>query len=104
MEGLEAGANPESQLATVRLRWENRNMSSQDDPKAKPRFENFGRKLDAEFGGAAEKLEREKEKVITYLNNEVVPAIRTHSTKALRVAAEQLSKLAEYMDKNRSSS
>jgi len=62
-------------------------MSSQDDPKAKPRFENFGRKLDAEFGGAAEKLEREKEKVITYLNNEVVPAIRTHSTKALRVAA-----------------
>ena len=42
-------------------------MSSQDDPKVKPRFENFGRKLDAEFG-------------------------------------EQLSKLAEYMDKNRSSS
>ncbi|MGB8131110.1 MAG: hypothetical protein WCG81_15070 [Candidatus Angelobacter sp.] len=79
-------------------------MSSQDDPKAKPRFENFGRKMDAEFGGAAEKLEREKDKVITYLNNEVVPAIRTHSTKALRVAAEQLSKLAEYMDKNRSSS
>ena len=52
-------------------------MNSQDDPKAKPRFEHFGRKLDAEFGGAAEKLEREKEKVITYLNNEVVPAIRT---------------------------
>jgi len=79
-------------------------MSSQDDPKTKPRFENFGRKLDTEFGEAAEKFEREKEKVITYLNNEVVPAIRTHSTKALRVAAEQLSKLAEYMDKNRSSS
>ncbi|HEY5028511.1 MAG TPA: hypothetical protein VIK39_08895 [Candidatus Angelobacter sp.] len=78
-------------------------MTEQDDPKAKPRFENFGRKLDAEFGDAAEKFEREKEKVITYLNNEVVPAIRTHSTKALRVASEQLNKLAEYMDKNRSS-
>jgi hypothetical protein len=78
-------------------------MSAQDDPKAKP-FEKFGRKLDAEFGDAAEKIEREKEKVITYLNNEVVPAIRTHSTKALRVAAEQLNKLAEFMDKNRSSS
>jgi len=75
-------------------------MSSQDDPKTKPRFENFGRKLDTEFGEAAEKFEREKEKVITYLNNEVVPAIRTHSTKALRIAAEQLSKLAEYMEKN----
>jgi hypothetical protein len=78
-------------------------MSSQDDPKAKTPFEDFGRKMDAEFGGAAEKFDREKEKVITYLNNEVVPAIRTHSTKALRVAAEQLSKLAEYMEKNRSS-
>ena len=59
--------------------------------------------MDAEFGGAAEKFDKEKEKVITYLNNEVVPAIRTHSTKALRVAAEQLSKLAEYMEKNHSS-
>ena len=77
-------------------------MSPQDDPKAKPRFENIGRKLDAEFGDAAEKFEREKEKVITYLNKEVVPAIRTHSTKALRVASEQLNKLAEYMEKNRS--
>jgi len=77
-------------------------MSPQDDSKTKAPFERMGRKLDANFGEAAEKLEREKEKVITYLNNEVVPAIRTHSTKALRVAAEQLNKLAEYMDKNRS--
>ena len=78
-------------------------MSSQDDPKAKTPFEDFGRKMDTEFSGAAEKFDREKEKVITYLNNEVVPAIRTHSSKALRVAAEQLSKLAEYMEKHRSS-
>lgn len=78
-------------------------MTSKDDPQAGPRFQDFGRKLDAEFGEAAEKFEREKEKVITYLNNEVVPAIRTHSTKALRVAAEQLNRLAEYMDKGRSS-
>ena len=78
-------------------------MTSQDDPQTGPRFQKFGRKLDAEFGEAAEKFEREKEKVITYLNNEVVPAIRTHSTKALRVAAEQLNRLAEYMDKRRSS-
>lgn len=78
-------------------------MTSQDDPQTGPRFKKFGRKLDAEFGEAAEKFEREKEKVITYLNNEVVPAIRTHSTKALRVAAEQLNRLAEYMDKSRSS-
>ena len=77
-------------------------MNQQDDPKTNAPFERFGRKLDAEFGEAAQKVDREAEKVIAYLNNEVVPAIRTHSTKALRVAAEQLSKLAEYMDKNRS--
>ncbi|HEY7403188.1 MAG TPA: hypothetical protein VIB39_06680 [Candidatus Angelobacter sp.] len=77
-------------------------MSQQDGPK-NAHFERFGRKLDAEFSEAAQKLDRESERVINYLNNEVVPAIRNHSTKALRVAADQLNKLAEYMDKNRSS-
>ena len=76
-------------------------MSTQNDSKKAP-FERIGRKLDAEFGEAAQKVEREGERVIAYLNNEVVPAIRNHSSKALRSAAEQLSKLAEYMDKNRS--
>jgi translation initiation factor 2 beta subunit (eIF-2beta)/eIF-5 len=76
-------------------------MSTQEDSR-NARFERMGRKLDKEFGEAAQKLEREKERVITYLNNEVVPAIRNHSSKALRVAAEQLSKLAEYMDQNTS--
>ena len=77
-------------------------MSSQDGPKTKAPFERIGRRLDAEFSGASQKLEHEKERVITYLNNEVVPAIRNHSSKALRAAAEQLSRLAEYMDQNRS--
>jgi hypothetical protein len=77
-------------------------MSQQDGPKNAP-FERIGRKLDAEFSEAAQKLDHESERVINYLNNEVVPAIRNHSTKALRVAADQLNKLAEYMDKNRSS-
>ena len=76
-------------------------MNSQDGPKKAP-FERVGRKLDAEFSEAAQKLERESERVIAYLNNEVVPAIRNHSSKALRMAADQLSRLAEYMDKNRS--
>ncbi|HEU4413173.1 MAG TPA: hypothetical protein VFT65_00215 [Candidatus Angelobacter sp.] len=77
-------------------------MTAQNDTKAKAPFERIGRKLDAEFGETAQKLEREKERVINYLNSEVVPAIRNHSSKAIRAAAEQLSKLAEYMDKNRS--
>ncbi|HJT53897.1 MAG TPA: hypothetical protein VN679_03820 [Candidatus Acidoferrales bacterium] len=78
-------------------------MDSEGDTKRKVSFERFGRKLDEEFGDAARKVEQESERVITYLNDEVVPAIRNHSSKALRVAAEKLRQLAEFMEKNRSS-
>ena len=70
--------------------------------KSKTSFADLGRKIDEGFGQAAEKLDQESEKVIAYLNDEVVPSIRTHSTKALRIAAEKLTRLAEYMDKERS--
>lgn len=79
-------------------------MDQQDATKSNDRFERFGRKLDAEFSEAAQKVDREKERVIAYLNNEVVPAIRNHSSKALRIAADQLNKLAEFMDKEKRSS
>ena len=36
---------------------------------------------------AAERLEKEIPEFIKYLNDEVVPAVRTHSTRALRVAS-----------------
>jgi hypothetical protein len=78
-------------------------MNSEGDTKRKVSFERFGRKLDEEFGDAARKVEQESERVISYLNDEVVPAIRNHSSKALRIAAEKLQKLAEFMDKSRSS-
>lgn len=64
----------------------------------KTRFEDFGRKIDRGLGEAAKKMEQEGEKFIAYFNDEVVPAIRSHSTKALRTAAEKLSQLATYMD------
>jgi len=63
-------------------------------PSDKTPFEDFGRKLDR----GARKVEEEGEKFIAYFNNEVVPAIRTNSSKALRVAAEKLSQLANYME------
>ena len=47
---------------------------------------------------AAERLEKEGEEFIRYLNSDVVPAVRTQSTKALRLAAEKLARLADYMD------
>jgi hypothetical protein len=71
-------------------------MTSDTNQKPKSAFENIGR----DIGEAARKLEHESEKVISYLNNEVVPAIRTNSSKVLRVASDKLSKLAEYMEQH----
>jgi hypothetical protein len=47
---------------------------------------------------AAERLEKEIPEFIKYLNNEVVPAVRTHSTKAVRVASQKLAEFADYME------
>ena len=47
---------------------------------------------------AVDRVERELKQVIVYLNDEVVPTVRQESTKALRLASEQLAKLADYMD------
>lgn len=59
------------------------------------KFEDFGRKVDQKVTEAMPRLEEEVQKVIAYLNNEVVPDIRHNSLKALRAASEQLSKLAD---------
>ncbi|MBS1853397.1 MAG: hypothetical protein JST79_21055 [Acidobacteria bacterium] len=58
----------------------------------------FNRKVEE----AAERLERESQEFIRYLNDEVVPAVRQHSTKALRIAAEKLSAFADYMEQQQS--
>lgn len=68
----------------------------------KTSFEDFGRKVNNEIGQATQKMEQEGEKLIAYLNNEVVPAIRGNSSKALRVAAEKLSQLANFMEQKHS--
>lgn len=56
----------------------------------------FNRKVE----DAAQRVERETTEFVKYLNDEVVPAVRQHSTKALRIASEKLARLAEYLDKN----
>jgi hypothetical protein len=48
---------------------------------------------------AATRFDRESEKLIAYINDEVVPAVREHSSRGLRVAAEKLAQFADYMDK-----
>ena len=47
---------------------------------------------------AATRAEEEVRRVVTYINDEVVPEIRVNGSHALRAAAEQLQKLAQRMD------
>jgi vacuolar-type H+-ATPase subunit H len=46
-------------------------------------------------------LEKETAEMVKYLNDEIVPEARQHSTKALRLASEKLARLAEYMESHR---
>jgi hypothetical protein len=70
---------------------------------SKRKVEDAGARVNKSIADIAERLEKESAELITYLNSEVVPAIRSHSTKALRVAAEKLSKFADYMDEQKRS-
>jgi hypothetical protein len=49
----------------------------------------------------AVRVEEELRRVVTYINDQVVPEIRINGTEALRAAAEQLQKLAQRMDDRR---
>jgi hypothetical protein len=48
-------------------------------------------------------LEKETAELVTYLNDEVVPAVRTHSSKALRKASGKLAEFADFLEKQKSS-
>ena len=52
----------------------------------------------------AETMEKETAELIAYLNDEVVPAVRSHSSKAVRTAAGKLSKFADFLESHRKSS
>ena len=47
---------------------------------------------------AAQRLEKETAEFVKYLNDEVIPAVRQHSTKALRIASQKLNWLADFME------
>jgi len=63
-------------------------------------FNQAGARMNKAVGETTERLEKEAAEFIKYLNDEVVPAVRQHSTKALRTAAEKLTELANYMEKH----
>jgi F0F1-type ATP synthase membrane subunit b/b' len=52
---------------------------------------------------AAEQIEKEIPQFIKYLNDEVVPTVRQHSSKALRTASTKLAEFADYMDRQKAS-
>ena len=64
-------------------------------------FENLGRKMDEHFGGCNDRIEEDVKRVITYLNEKVVPEVKENSSKALRIAAEQLARLADHLHRPR---
>lgn len=55
----------------------------------------------ATFDEAARRVEAELKRLIAVMNDEIVPAIRQDSSKALRVVAEQLQKLAEALERSK---
>jgi len=52
----------------------------------------------------AQTLEKETADLVFYLNDEVVPAVRAHSSKALRKAAGKLAEFADYLETQRKNS
>jgi hypothetical protein len=54
-----------------------------------------------QFRDVAAGAEEEVRRVMTYINDEVVPEIRVNGSHALRLAAEELQKLAQRMDDRR---
>jgi hypothetical protein len=77
-------------------------MAETTSERGRSTFENFGRKVDAQFGKVGPRIDDEVKRVIAYLNDQVVPQVRQNSSSALRAAAEQLGRLADHLDQDRS--
>jgi len=65
------------------------------------KVEEAGARVSQTINDAAQRLEKEIPEFIKYLNDEVVPAVRTHSTKALRTASQKLAEFADYMEQHK---
>jgi glutamyl-tRNA reductase len=63
------------------------------------KVEEASARINKSVAEVAATVEKETAELIAHLNEEVVPAVRQHSTKALRIAAEKLAQLADYMEK-----
>ncbi len=75
-------------------------MNEQNKNARRP-FQTAGERLDNVLGDASQRIEEETQLLIKYINDELVPAIREHSTTALRIASEKLAQAADHMDSSK---
>ena len=68
------------------------------EPKSKESWDEFSERVGRGIGKAAGEAEKEAERLIDYINSDVVPAVREHSTRALRIAAQKMAEFADYLD------
>ena len=68
-----------------------------ENPNGRP-FSAAGQKLDDVIADTVKRVEEETRLLLDYINDEVVPLVRQHSTKGLRVASDKLKDLADYME------
>jgi hypothetical protein len=61
-------------------------------------FQTAGARIDDVLGDASKRIEEETQALIAYINDELVPAIREHSSNGLRIASEKLKQAADMMD------
>jgi hypothetical protein len=71
---------------------------NKQDPKDRRPFSTAGQKLDDVIGETVKRVEDETRQLLDYINDEVVPMVRQHSTKGLRIASDKLKELADYME------
>jgi hypothetical protein len=65
------------------------------------KVEEASARINRSVANIAETLEKETAELVTYLNDEVVPAVRSHSSKALRTAAGKIAEFADYLETQR---
>ena len=75
-------------------------MNEQNRSARRP-FQTAGERLDDILGDASARIEEETQALIAYINDELVPAIRQHSSSALRMASEKLAQAADRMDSSK---
>lgn len=74
-------------------------MTDENKNTGRP-FQRAGERLDDVLGDTTKRIEQETKELIAYINDELVPAIREHSSNALRIASEKLNQAANHMDEH----